>query len=194
MNNNRRSNVPTFIDLLFTVILGLAAMYMLQILLINPVKNKSIDSRAVMLVVVTWDDKSADDVDVWVRNPHGAVVNWKGRDKKTFFLDRDDLGKTNDTIILPDGKRKIIRINRETVTFRTHIPGRYTVNLNMYKKVDSTPTNVTVEVIRVSPYLVIHKSSYKMTVVGEELTAINFNITKTGKILNSDTIQYRLVK
>ena len=93
-----------FTDLLFNIVIGVAFMFMLAFLLINPVaKKKDIESKADYLIILTWDSESVNDIDLWMRDPVGNLMSFRNKDKGLMHLDRDDLGSRNDKIKLPDG-------------------------------------------------------------------------------------------
>ena len=68
--SNRYVSSTAFIDLLFNIVIGVAFLFILAFLLINPVaKKQDIESKADYLIILTWDVESQDDIDLWVRDP-----------------------------------------------------------------------------------------------------------------------------
>ena len=107
------SNVA-FTDLLFNIVVGLAFLFLLAFILMNPIaKDKDIEEKSDFIIILTWDDESGDDIDLWVRDPLGNIVSFRNRGAGLMHLDRDDLGLSNDRILKSDGKYEyIIRIKR----------------------------------------------------------------------------------
>jgi len=59
-----------FTDLLFNIVVGLAFLFLLAFILMNPIaKEKDIEEKSDFIIVMTWDDESGDDIDLWVRDP-----------------------------------------------------------------------------------------------------------------------------
>ena len=74
---NRFFSSTAFIDLLFNIIVGVAFLFMIAFLLINPVSKKNdVESKADYLIILTWDNKSHDDIDLWIRDPVGKVMSF----------------------------------------------------------------------------------------------------------------------
>ena len=58
-----------FTDLLFNVVVGLAFLFILAFILMNPIaKTKDIESKSDFIIQLTWTDTSGDDIDLWVRS------------------------------------------------------------------------------------------------------------------------------
>ena len=181
-----------FTDLLFNIVIGVAFMFMLAFLLINPVaKKKDIESKADYLIMLTWDSKSVNDIDLWMRDPVGNLMSFRSKDSGLMHLDRDDLGSRNDKIKLPDGTVKVVSFNREIASLRGTIEGWYVVNTHNYRKRDA-PNKITgkIELIKVNPYKVIDVQDVVFTLQGEEQTIWQFRMNAEGKIvdLNRDEI------
>lgn len=181
-----------FTDLLFNIVIGVAFMFMLAFLLINPVaKKKDIESKADYLIILTWDPKSYNDIDLWMRDPVGNLMSFRSKDSGLMHLDRDDLGSRNDKVKLPDGTIKYVSFNREIAALRGTIEGWYVVNTHNYRKRDA-PNKIlgTIELIKVNPYRVIDVQELVFTLQGEEQTIWQFRMNSEGKIveLNSDVI------
>ena len=189
---NRYFSSTAFIDLLFNIIVGVAFLFLIAFILINPVSKKhDIESKADFLIILNWDDRSNDDIDLWIRDPLDNVMSFKSKDIGFMHLDRDDLGSRNDKIKLPDGSIKYIKENREIAALRGTIEGWYVVNTHNYRKRDA-PNKSTgkLELIRVNPYKVIDYQEVVFTLQGEEQTIWQFRMNSEGKIveLNRDKI------
>ena len=103
MSNRYGSNL-SFNDVLFNALLGFVVLFVLALLLINPITKKSdIPAKAEILITLEWDDMASDDIDIWVQGPTGVPISFQNKTNGVMHLDRDDLGTTNDRIVV-DGK------------------------------------------------------------------------------------------
>jgi hypothetical protein len=141
-----------FVSLAFTVFILLVVV----INLINPIAKKNdISAKADVMITMDWPDDSNYDVDLHLRTPNNINVYFKTKDVGYVVLDRDDLGKTNDTYQTPDGISHQVLSNREIMTLRSPIEGEYTLAVHLYNTqedeiVEKIP--VTVEIIELNPY------------------------------------------
>ena len=183
-----------FVDFLFILLLAFISMFILALILINPVTKKSeVERKAEFLITLEWDKESRDDVDIWVEDPLGKVVSFRNKTVDVMHLDKDDLGQLNDTIRFPDGSTQVIHLNREVVTLRGWVEGEYTINAHMYNKRDRShpsdansyghPTNVKVEMLRINPYKILFEERFILTHRGEEVTIRRVTLNKDGDII-----------
>jgi len=122
-----------FIDLLFNLLVGFTFMFILAFMLINPIAKKhELDPKAEYLVIMTWDDKSISDIDIWIMDDLDHVVSFRQKDQAMINLDRDDLGLSNDTYINARGEEVKRNYNREVVSIRTKNQRRYLVTVHYY--------------------------------------------------------------
>ena len=113
-----------FTDLLFNALLSFVVMFVLAVLLINPVaKSGAVDPKAEFLITLTWPEGRREDVDLYVEDPAGELVWFRSREAGLMHLDRDDLGERNDMIEV-SGRRIANPLNQETVSIRGILPGR----------------------------------------------------------------------
>ena len=132
-SNVRFKSSIGFIDLLFNILLGFAFLFIVAFLLIKPeAKKKDFDRRAEFVIILEWDHDASDDLDLYVEDPMGDRVSFRVPRINFMHLDKDDLGKTNDTIVDADGTRSTVMINREVVTIRGISPGEFIINAHYY--------------------------------------------------------------
>ena len=189
---NRFFSSTAFIDLLFNIIVGVAFLFMIAFLLINPVSKKNdVESKADFLIILTWDSKSQDDIDLWMRDPVGKIMSFKSKDVGFMHLDRDDLGTRNDKVTMPDGSIVYVIENRELAALRGTFKGWYIVNVHAYKKsqkfseegeLGDIITNARVELIQVNPYKLVTVKDLKIEKQGQEFTAFAFRLDDKGKV------------
>jgi len=182
------SNVA-FTDLLFNIVVGLAFLFLLAFILMNPIaKDKDIEEKSDFIVILTWDDESGDDIDLWMRDPLGNILSFKNREDALMHLDRDDLGLSNDKVQLPDGKIEYVYRNKEVASLRGTHEGEYLVNIHVYNKKpwkDSSirPSNIRVELIKLNPYSEVTQAEFIGSKRGQEFTAFHFTLDKDGEVI-----------
>jgi len=184
-----------FTDLLFNVLLAFSFLFIVTLIFLNPpAKQGIIDPKAEVIITTTWDDNSPDDVDVWVEDPSGRVVWYKNPEAELLHLDRDDRGRSNDTITI-DGVEIVNPLNQEVVTIRGYVPGEYVVNLHYYESHSNSPLTAVVRVVRVNPAAeVVFYKSIPLEKGGVEKTAVRFTMAKDGSLSNINTLSKKLVR
>ena len=182
-----------FTDLLFNIVLGFAFMFMIAFLLINPVeKEAQIEAKAEFMIIMEWDHQSAYDIDLWMMDPVGNIVGFPNMHAGLLHLDKDDLGQSNDTVVLADGTKKIIYLNREVMTIRGIVPGEYIVNNHLYSMKGTggkAPMEVTTRVLKLNPYGEVHTGIVILPVHGAEETVIRFTIGPNGFVKSKNKRQ-----
>ena len=182
------SNVA-FTDLLFNIVVGLAFLFLLAFILMNPIaKEKDVEEKSDFIIVMTWDDESGDDIDLWVRDPNGHIVSFRNRGIGFMHLDRDDLGLSNDKVQGPDGKIIYVYRNKEVVSLRGYSEGNYTVNVHVYNKKPWKDkkmyrSNIKVELIKLNPYSEVAQAEFIAVGRGQEFTAFHFTLDADGKVI-----------
>lgn len=165
-------------------------LFVLSFVLIND-KSKpttgEIKAYAEYMIILEWDDKSKNDLDLWVKGPNGRLIGFRNPDDGSIFLDRDDVGLSNDYYYDESGSVKNILINREVITIRGIFPGRYVVNVhafNLTKNEVYAPENCRVSIIKINPYRIVAKNEMVFEFSSEEQTAFSFEIYDDGSISN----------
>ena len=193
MKRNYHTNMAC-LDLLFNTLLCFAALFVLSFILINPSKKENnIKAKADFMITVTWNKDLDDDVDTYVEDPVGNLVAFMRREEGLMHLDRDDLGHRNDTINTPNGPIEY-KDNREIVTLRGFVPGEYVVNVHMYMKREIAPTEVTIVLEKLNPYMIIMAKNVILTTSGQEDTAFRFVVDSEGSVTKVNELKKTLVK
>ena len=180
-----------FIDILFNILVGFAFLFIVAFLLIKPeAKREDFDRKAEFIVVMEWDYERQDDIDLYVQDPSNTIVHFRNARANFMHLDKDDLGKRNDTIMV-NGVEKIVKINREVVTIRGIVPGEYIVNVHYYSDYSEhanvtrgpmSPLEVKVTVYKVNPYSEVWQGTKTFTRKGQEETFVRFTMDKNGGV------------
>lgn len=177
-----------FVDLLFNLLVGFTSLFIIAFLMINPIAKKGeIDPPVMMMVQVRWEDQSVYDVDLWVKSPE-SLVGFSNRESGYVALERDDLGRSNDTYVV-NGEERVVERNYEVVNFTALPDGEYTINLHMFTHTVSSDTNVVVTVSMIGPYKEVWSGDVVLKKGRQEVTAITF-IIHDGKVTDlNDNIQ-----
>jgi hypothetical protein len=182
--------------LLFNTLLAFAVFFMLTFVFVNPkVKHeKNVEAKADMIITVTWEKTQMDDVDTWVEDPGGGIVYFRDKEENLMHLDRDDLGKANDVVVV-NGQKFEYKENREMVTIRGMIPGEYVVNVHMYSKRVEGPTEVNVIVEKLNPTLTLCASkTVTLHKTADEVTAFRFTVNKKGEVIDINDLPKQIVR
>lgn len=186
---------------LATNLLGVfICLFMLTFLMISKKMEESqnkVESKAELLITVTWDKESSIDVDTYVEDPMGNLVFFRAREKGLMHLERDDIGTANDVFKTAAGQTYEVKENRETVTLRGIIPGEYVVNVHMYSNRDQTKaeTPVSVRLEKINPTLsMAAQKDVVLEKVGDEKTAFRFVLDNTGAVTSVNDIQKDLAR
>ena len=208
-SNARFKSSLGFIDLLFNILLGFAFLFIVAFLLIKPeAKKKDFDRRAEFVIILEWDHDAPDDLDLYVQDPTNDKVSFRLPIVNFMHLDKDDLGKRNDTITNADGTTSTVQINREVVTIRGIMAGEYIINAHYYstriytgsqidpdqRQVNFTnkpkkALTVKIELHRVTPYSILWAGEKKFTHRGQEETFLRFRLDTDGNIIPPFTFE-----
>lgn len=196
MPRRRYFNNTPFLDLLFNTLVGFVMLFIIAFMLINPLAQKAkIQTKAEFVVTVLWEDHNTDDVDTWLQDPLGNVLYYRQKDIGVAHLDRDDLGKINDVIMLESGETIAYPHNQELTTIRGIVAGEWTLNLHMYTKREQTPTEIEVRIDKLNPR--VETVLYEKIVLRrhwEEVTVRRFVMGSDGQIIGWDDLPKSLVK
>ena len=184
------------LDVLLNFLLGVIMLLFWAFIQIQPESKKdaSIITAGEFAIVMDWDDKSEDDLDLYVMDAQGNLVFFHGREAGLMHLERDDLGIKNDVVTGPNGEKVKIEKNEERVILRGITPGEYIVNAHMYNKVDWGRTKVSIALIdlRGSDTKIIDKVVVLKN-IGDEVTAFRFTLNADRQVSNINTIPRKLV-
>lgn len=174
------SNNLVFIDLLFNLLVGFTSLFVISFMLINPIaKNATIDPPVVFIIESHWDSESSTDIDLYVRGPNGNTVHYHNKDGAYMILERDDLGKANDTFVI-NGETVTITRNYEMVTMTQLPPGEYVVNVHYYS-ISGKPEPVEVSVTSIVPFKKIISREVILT-PNQESTVVSFYVNNQGTV------------
>ena len=159
-------------------------------------KTKVRPPNVIYEVVLTWDGKSEDDLDLYVQASTGHVAcfnNREGGQGSLISLDHDALGIRNN--FLPAGETGVIvKFHEEVVSFRGITDGEHIVTVHVYAKRDGKTIKGTIKLIKIKPFKEVIVKERTFTTTGEEITAFRFKTDKVGNILEINELPAKLVR
>ena len=194
-NWDREEPFEPFTVMLFKGLQVVAFMFFLAYLAINSeAKQGNIDTKAQMLVTVSWPDNHPDDIDTYVEDPQGNIVWYHVMEAGMMSLDRDDRGDYKN-MILVNGKTIRNTIREEIVQMRALIPGEYVVNVHHYLATTPDPVPVSVTVEKINPKVeIVYYDRLFLDHTGDEKTAVRFTVGEDGKIADINTRPKSLIR
>ena len=99
---------------------------------------------AAFLVKINWPGESNDDVDLYLADPLNEIVYFRQKQIGLMNLDRDDTGRQQNMVTLPDGRVVQSEFNEEQVNIRGIIEGEYVVNVHMYRKIKNNGSPIQI--------------------------------------------------
>ncbi|MGD9601467.1 MAG: hypothetical protein AB7O21_02630 [Gammaproteobacteria bacterium] len=194
VSSRHRQPFDPITAVLFKIIQAITYLFVLAVLFMNPEAKKGIiDPKAEYIITVTWPDGNPNDIDTYVEDPAGNLVNFSAASAGLIHLDRDDRGNLNDTLNI-NGKVIANPLNQEVTTIRGVITGEYIINVHYYATEDNEPVPVTVRVDKVNPRLeVIYYDTLTLEKKDDEKTAVRFSILNNGQVTNINHIPKSLV-
>ena len=183
-SKDRYKSTIGFVDLLFNVLVGFVFLFLVAFILINPITKKSdITKKAEFIIQLTWPDESSDDIDLWVMDPQGNKIGFNNKENGLLNLERDDLGQSNDIVII-QGTPHIIKKNEEITSIRGIVPGTYHISVHYYSQYNKAngAVPITVTVIKINPYKEVYKEQKKISKEGQTVNFIRFEVSDTGAI------------
>ncbi len=188
------SNI-SFIDMLFALLLGVFAIFILTCIMIGtpkPMKNDSPNDKSQVMITMTWDDQSANDIDMWVLTPEHNLIGYANKENPYMALERDDTGLGSDTAIV-NGQKVILRVNKEIIRMRQRRPGHYVVNgFYFAAHIDGEKNtlwtgalDIRFEIAEVNPvYNILFVRTITLPAPGAQGTAFEFDILPDGTVTN----------
>lgn len=208
---DRFSSTTGLSDLLFNLLIGFVFLFVVAFLLINPpTKKEDAPKKAEYLIIIEWQDNANDDVDLWVKDPRGITVSFTNKTGGLLNLEKDDLGASNDKWQKPDGTIVTIPINREVITMRGIVPGRYQVAAHIYSRKVPMYTNssdaeaalnavrdtdglITATLVKINPYGEVYTRLRTYQVKGQVFTLFNFELDVDGKVIAIDESENNII-
>ena len=151
MKREHNSNIP-FIDLIFNVLIGFVFLFVIALILINPItKDEGPPVKAEFMIILEWHDESKADIDLWIQHNKNRSVGFSNKEQDHIHLDRDDLGHKNDFYTV-DGVQQVLYLNKEVITLRGVVQGNYYIVAHGYNLREEQNIPVKIKIIKLNPY------------------------------------------
>lgn len=197
---------PSFVDLLFGIIICFMALILLMATIISPSKKDvGAEIKAEFLITATWTEDC--DVDLLMQDPDGNVVYFSRKETVSAHLEFDSRGKFNNLVTLQDGTKYVPKQFVEVLTLRSVIPGEYTFNVHLYgvpkgssisgseATGQSFPVDVEVKIQKLNPSIsVVAAKTVHLTKIWEEQTAFRINIDSDKVVQSVNSLQKGLLQ
>lgn len=184
------------VDVCINLVLVFAVLLRLSIVMVNAEQQKNQQTtHAAFLVKMNWPSESKDDVDLYVSDPLNQIVYFRQKQVGLMSLDRDDTGREQNMVTLPDGRVVQSQFNEEQINIRGIIEGEYVVNVHMYRKSEDLPTKVEVTLFKSGSGgdMEVHKQMVTLATERQEETAFRFTLTKDGGVVDVNRLPKRFV-
>jgi hypothetical protein len=184
------------VDVCINLVLVFAVLLRLSMVMANAEQQKNHQTtHAAFLVKINWPSESKDDVDLYVSDPLNQIVYFRQKQIGLMSLDRDDTGREQNMVTLPDGRVVQSQFNEEQVNIRGIVEGEYVVNVHLYRKSDDHPTKVDVALFKsgAGGDMEIHKQIVTLTNEREEETAFRFTLTRDGGVVDVNRLPKHFV-
>lgn len=183
--STRYQNLLSFIDLVFNLCLGFAAMFLLSLQMLSPVlkdNKESLQKDAVYIIRIEWQHDSEQDVDLWVQyDDSEEICSFRNKQTQSMNLERDNLGT--------DSNRKDPgHITEEITSIREPHAGWYTVNLHYYSiRGQGDNPIVNWSLIRIKPSMqTVATGTTTLDTLGQEITILRFALDDKNNIVDKD--------
>lgn len=199
----------SLLDMVLIVALGFILLFLAALLQVRPPTeaDKAVKLRAEFVLTMTWPDGAFDDIDLWLMLPSGEKVFFRRKEAEYVTLDRDDLGA--DFYTDGDGRRQLEPGNREMLTIRALVPGRYVASAHVFAQREvhtdldkqwaataPLPYAATLEVVKLNPRLTpVLKAQVQLTERGQEAVFAAFDVDAEGNVtaVQLTPPQYKIV-
>jgi hypothetical protein len=186
-----------FVDLMMSTLIVITSLLMASNAVEKAQKAKleaNLKTDGLYAIVVEWPDASADDVDLYVRDPRGRIVYFAARDIGLSHLEHDDQGTVSDRSQGGGTEPAVLR-NEERVIVRGIFPGEFTVNVHMFGKRSPAPTEVKIVLYRLrGEDEVLVTKHCMLSKDGDEETAFRFTMDAVGSVTDINELSQQLVR
>jgi hypothetical protein len=137
-------------------------------------------------VVLTWPTKCDADLDLYIRQPTGAIIYFKRLNGSVVHLEHDDI----------PALFGYLHGNRERAILRVIQEGEYTVNVQVYQMGKcSPPVAARVELWKLRGRdRQVYAVSLSMSGAGNEKTAFRFSLRRNGDLFGINRLSRYMVK
>ena len=195
MFRSKNSIGLSYVDYLTFMVACLSVLFCLAFIKMAKIINDAnMKEKAEFIVEIDWDEGSNNDVDLWMLDPANNILNFKNRQVGLMSLDHDNQGTTSERVTLQDGTTKQVEYRREVGTIRGIIPGKYTINIQMYSyREPLKPSPVKISIKKLNPYSEVMTKVITLDQQNQEETVVNMILDNNGKVVSLDQERTSLV-
>ena len=113
-------------------------------------------------------------------DPNDYSVSYQRKEGNGLFLQRDDLGGSNDWVEDTEGVRTMVALNQEIINVRQFIAGRYHVNAHYYSGEGTVEVKLTL--IKVTPFKQYEPIVVNMGTTGAEVPLLTMELDEEGRV------------
>ena len=182
---NKYINNVALLDFIFLLLAAVSTLFIILLAILKTEASPpAVKDRNQFVVIMEWTHTSMVDIDMWILGPAGNVASYQRKESNGLFLQRDDLGGSNDWVTDGDGVKRFVPLNQEIVNIRQFVPGRYHINAHAYSLggKGTFPVDVSITLIKVTPFQEFNPVVHTMTDVGQEKAFITMDINEFGEI------------
>ncbi len=179
MTSKHADDDTPLLDLIFCLLMFFVLMWVVQLSKQqdDTIKDANVLMHAAFMIHVTWPLELNDDVDIFLEDPLGNLIYYKQKKSGLMHVDRDDLGHSSGTEVITDeGELISLDSHSEIITISKAIDGLYIFNLFMYSKRAEEPTEVTVQMIQLSPHKIVMQRVITLTHHAQEVNVAGFEV------------------
>lgn len=194
-HRDRYGNLLGYVDICMNMLMAFVLLFAFAFMMIRLQesvieKQSSMSMNSKMVLHLSWDNDSNDDIDLWAKTENPlAVVGFKSKASRNMFLDNDTLGKSSNELAMKDGKFISTYGNNEHLHFKECTETHVTVNAHYYRSYMGRPVTVKVELIRLDPLATLHSSTITLDKPGQERTVFQFDLSESCTISNLNDSQ-----
>lgn len=191
---DRYGNLLGYVDICMNMLMAFVLLFAFAFLLIKVQdavvdKTSKISTNSKMVVHMTWNNVSNDDIDVWVKTENPlAIVGFKSKSSRNMFLDNDTLGVSSNAVMV-DGQMVSTYGNNEHIHIKECTKTKVTVNVHYYRTSEGIPVEVSVDLIRLEPLATVYSTKLVLDKPGTEKTAFQFDLDENCVATNFTSIQ-----
>lgn len=158
-------------------------------IMVNPNQKKEdgIKPKIEYLITIDWPKDLNYDVDIWIKDPSGKILYYDDKEVDFLNLERDDLGKKNNTVDI-DGSVVTVISNQELVSMRGFKPGEYVINAHLYSADQRAtpaavpPFKVTLRITKLNPsVVVVYEGQAEISSIRQEAHLVRFRLDSDGR-------------
>lgn len=197
-DRGRYGNLLGYVDISMNLLMCFIVLFALAFMMMRP-REVETDARgklattSKMVIHMTWDGQSDDDVDLWAKTDSPfSVVGFKGKSSPNMYLDNDSLGRSSNEVYKSDGVASTFG-NNEHLHIKECTNTRVTVNLHYYRGYPGKPIRARVDLIRMDPLGTVHTSTVDLDEPGQERTAMQFKMDESCNVTEITQVQSNFV-